>query len=169
MAASLTVEDLKRLSLRAVVALCVRYASRLRPGFDLPGNTPDRGKEMAAVDAAIQMARTFAAGKPIPSNAEHVVSAAMKAGGDAPGLMGIYAQKAGIAAGVALTIHDGQSDLALNRAKYCLQSAGKAAIEIRADYERLGQLGLGSFPDLGDAIDVSDDGPLGPISEDNLA
>jgi hypothetical protein len=169
MAPNLTVEDLKRLSLRGVVALCARYAARLRPMFDPPGDNPRRAEEMTAVDAAIALARSFAAGKPMPSDAQSIVGKGMKAGGDAPGFMVIFAQKAGMAAGVALTIHDGQTDLALNRAKVCLQAAGKATAEIRADYERLLNLGLGVFPDLGNPINVSEGGQLGPLSADDGA
>jgi hypothetical protein len=36
-----------------------RCASRFRPEFDLPRDSPDRGQVMAAVDTAIRMARGF--------------------------------------------------------------------------------------------------------------
>jgi hypothetical protein len=120
---------------------------------------------MAAVDAAIQMAREFAAGQPLPSNASEIVNDALSAAGETPSNMfGVPATKAGMAAGVALTIHNGQIEMVPNRAQMCVRAVGQDALAIRADYERLQQLGLGSFPELGQSIDVSEGGPLGPLS-----
>jgi len=168
MADNLTEKDLQRLPLRAIVALCTRCASRLRHEFDLPGNISDRGRVMGAVDAAIRMARDFAADQPVPNNALDIVNAAMSAAGKAPANMyGTPATDAGMAALVALTIHDGQIDLVPNRARMCVEGVGRAAFATRADYDRLLELGLGPFPELGQPVDVSESGPLGPLwSED---
>jgi len=125
---------------------------------------------MGAVDAAIQMARDFAAGQPVPENALDIVNAAMSAAGEAPANMfGMPATSAGMAAGVALSIHDGQIDLVPNRARMCVAGVGREASAARADYDRLLELGLGTFPELGQAVDVSETGPLGTLWSEDLA
>jgi hypothetical protein len=159
---SVTADDLKRLPLLAIVALCARCAARLRPEFDLPASTPDRGSVMAAVDRAVRMAFDFAAGRPLPDDAEEVVSAGMRADGAGSADM-FGSPKAGMAAGVALTIHEGQTNLVPYRAHMCVRAAGDAATAARADYERLLCLGLGEFPNLGQPVDASEKGPLGGL------
>ncbi len=160
----LTPDEISQLSLRAIVALCSRCASRCRSEFDLPGNTPCRGQIMAAVDTAIQMARDFAAGLPLPSNAYEIDKEAMSAAGKAPASMfGTSATDAGIAAGVALTIQEGRIDLVPYRAQMCVGSVGRAAVAAKFDYNRLLQLKLGTFPEMGQPVDCTESGPLGPL------
>jgi hypothetical protein len=125
MGESLTAKDLQRLPLRAIVALCARSAARFRAQFAIPGDTPDRGRIMASVDAAIRMACDFAAEQPLPSDAAKIVNAALSAAGEASAnMLGVPSTIAGMAAGVALTIQDGQVEIVTNQAQRCVQAVG---------------------------------------------
>jgi hypothetical protein len=69
-----TVEHLKKLPLRAIVAGAARCARRVEHLAQLPEGHPEREGRRAAVDAAIRMGEDFARGSEIPS-AEDVVRA----------------------------------------------------------------------------------------------
>jgi hypothetical protein len=58
-----TVEHLKQLPLRAIVAFAARCARRVEPLAQRPEGDPERESHRAAVDAAIRMAEEFAGGK----------------------------------------------------------------------------------------------------------
>lgn len=136
----------------------------MRPTFDLPGNQPNRGKVMAVVDAAISLARSFAAGIPLPDNAAQIVNASFQAADEAPqNMFGVAATQAGMAADLVLTIERGEIGLVPARAVMCVSWVGAAADAALSDYQRLLQICRCKFPELGDPIDVSDHGPLGPL------
>jgi hypothetical protein len=157
-------EELQHLPLRAIVALCVRCASRYRPEFDLPGTNPDRAAIMAALDAAIRLAAQFANGQSIATDNSSVASAAMTAAGKIPrNMFGVPATKAGMAASVAQTAQSGWIEVIPARAELCIRSVGEAALAARRDYDKLLDLRLGEFPDLGSPINPSEAGPLGPL------
>jgi hypothetical protein len=69
-----TDEDLKKLPLRAIVALAARCARRVEHLAQLPEGHPEHERRRAAVDAAIRMAEDFSSGSPCTS-AESVVQA----------------------------------------------------------------------------------------------
>jgi hypothetical protein len=62
-----TPEDLKKLPLRAIVALAVRCAQRVEHMALLPEDHPENPRCRAAVDAALRAAEDFARGRPCPS------------------------------------------------------------------------------------------------------
>ena len=65
--ANYTPEDLKKLPLRAIVALAVRCAQRVEHMALLPEDHPENPRCRAAVDAALRAAEDFARGRPCPS------------------------------------------------------------------------------------------------------
>jgi hypothetical protein len=69
-----TVEHLKKLPLRAIVAFAARCARRVEPLAQLPEGHPGREGRRAAVDAALRLAEGFSMGEACPS-AESVVQA----------------------------------------------------------------------------------------------
>jgi hypothetical protein len=192
-----TPEDLKKLPLRAIVALSVRCARRVEhlavPDDDHPGTQRCR----AAVANAICLAEDFANGSPCSSpesivnelescraalscdfvrdsalatietaaraaaNALHVLELRKEAeesrrpGPSKPDpLINLVNVRADLTARSAFTAAfeavaaDGHTDAFI-----------KAAIE---DYEKLLRLDLGRYPDAGQPIDPSSQGPLGP-------
>lgn len=61
-----TVEHLKQLPLRAMVAFAARCARRVEPLAQLPEGDPGRESRRAALDAALRLAEEFAAGAETP-------------------------------------------------------------------------------------------------------
>jgi hypothetical protein len=193
-----TPEDLKKLPLRAIVALGARCARRVEHLALLPDDHPEHERCRVAVGAALRMAEDFARGLPCPSlesvvreaeacraigegafvhdmamaavvRAAHAAATALHAldlSGEPeephpfgaappnpfPHLADITADRAAgdaFTAAVEATGADGHTDQFL-----------KGAIE---DYEKLLRLGLGSYPQAGEPIDSSPEGPLGPL------
>src|SRR5262249_27764275 len=68
------VEDLKKLPVRAIVALAVRCARRVEPLAQLPEGYPERDTRRAAVDAGLRLGEAFSRGEACPS-ADSVVQA----------------------------------------------------------------------------------------------
>ena len=64
-----TPENLKKLPLRAIVALTVRCARQVEPLALLPGDHPETQRCRAAVANAIRLAEDFAKGLPSSSSA----------------------------------------------------------------------------------------------------
>jgi hypothetical protein len=62
-----TPEDLKKLPLRAIVALSARCARRVEHMALLPDDHPENERCRAAVGAALRVAEDFARGRPCPS------------------------------------------------------------------------------------------------------
>ena len=69
-----TVEHLKKLPLRAIVAFAARCARRVEPLAQLPEGHPGREGRRTAVDAALRLAESFSRGEACPS-AESVIQA----------------------------------------------------------------------------------------------
>jgi hypothetical protein len=64
---NLSTEDLKKLPLRAIVALAARCARRVESLSRPPHDHPDRDRCRTAVDGAIRLAEDFARGSPCPA------------------------------------------------------------------------------------------------------
>jgi hypothetical protein len=64
---NITTEDLKKLPLRAIVALAARCARRVEDLALLPEDHPDSTRCRAAVENALRLAEDFARGVPCPS------------------------------------------------------------------------------------------------------
>jgi hypothetical protein len=60
--ANFTLEQLKGLPLRAIVAFAARCARRVEPLAQLPEGNPRRESRREAVEAALRMAESFARG-----------------------------------------------------------------------------------------------------------
>jgi hypothetical protein len=193
-----TPEDLKKLPLRAIVALGARCARRVEHLALLPDDHPEKERCRAAVGAALRVAEDFARGRPCPSlesvvreieacrsigegafvhdmamaaviRAAHAAATARHAldlrgepeeahvfGAAKPNPLPHLADiTADLATGGAFTAAV-EADGAVGHAEQFL----KGAIE---DYVKLLRLDLGSYPQAGEPIDPSPDGPLGPL------
>ena len=64
---NIATEDLKKLPLRAIVALAARCARRVEYLSLLPDGHPDRDRCRTAIDSAIRLAEDFARGSPCPA------------------------------------------------------------------------------------------------------
>jgi hypothetical protein len=160
-------ELLRRLPLCAIVALAVRAAKRERAQFDLPGDAPYRAAHMADVDRALRMAMDFASGGALPAEAYAVVGAALDAArATATGAMSMAARHAAFAAAAAVAAVE-DPDSVPEKVAFCARFRGAGGAGARADYERLLALSLGKFPELGDPVDASENGPLGPLRLEN--
>jgi hypothetical protein len=194
-----TPEDMKKLPLRAIVALSARCARRVEQQARLPDDHPESARCRTAVANAIGLAEDFAKGLPCSSlesvvreaeacravvEAEFVRDIAMAAAVQAAHaaatalhaleLRGEPAERHlfGSASGANPFPHlaDVTADLAARDAFTSAVEATaaightdhfmKGAIE---DYEKLLRLDLGSYPQAGNPIDPSSNGPLGPL------
>jgi len=156
----------KKLPIRAIVAVAVRTCQRQRASFDLPGNNPERGIHMAAVSNAIQIAKRFVEGDDSFGEETRVtVNSALSAAGEAPGsMLGIPATHAGFTAGLVFDALHGNKELIPIRAAHVIPATQFSwGPEAEADYQKLLALNLGTFPELGPPIDLSEKGPLGPL------
>ena len=189
-------EDLKKLPLRAIVALSARCARRVEHLALLPEGYPQTERCRAAVANAIRLAEDFAKGLPC-SSFESVVREAEAcraiAGGDfvRDSAMGaiVLASHAVASALEALGLRDEPSEvdimgtrqpnpcphLADVTADLAARDVFTAALEAAAadghsdafikgaveDYENLLKLDLGRYPEAGQPIDPSPEGPLG--------
>ncbi len=112
----LSVESLRKLPLRAIVAFAARSARRVEPLAGLPEGHPARESRRAAVDAALRAAEDFARGVDPPDAAAVVrdVDAARGAEGDTPSGDGAIAS-------VAFTAH------AMFAALHAIENRGRVA------------------------------------------
>jgi hypothetical protein len=193
-----TPEDLKKLPLRAIVALAARFARRVETKAGLPDGHPLKERCQTAVAKAIGLSEDFAKGS-LCSSFESVIreveACRSLAAGDfacdcALGASVLAARSA------ASAIHsldlrcepeephpfgdakpnpfphlaDLSADMA-TRDVFTAALAANGAIchidifinNVNADYEKLLQLDLGSYPQAGKTIDPSSNGPLGPL------
>jgi hypothetical protein len=196
-----TIEHLKRLPLRAIVAFAARCARRVEPLAQRPDGDPEREGRRAAIEAALQMAEDFAAGSRAAPDAS--VLAAIDAVGTAPvgplGSRSAAAAAAGAAHAAATAWHalefgtagpdrslqegtagDRHVIGALEHEMVDLSAldAFTAAVEAYdavgyynetfvaaalKDYDTLLRLDLGRYPELGEPVDPSSGGALGPL------
>jgi hypothetical protein len=91
--ANFTVEHLKALPLRAIVAFAARCARRVEPLAQLPQGNPQRESRREAVEAALRMAESFARGMDAPPDESVVaaVDASRDAGGEPAGAAAVSA------------------------------------------------------------------------------
>jgi hypothetical protein len=154
----ITMDELRKLPLRALVALCVRCAQRMRHHFDWlakDAEHPERAKHPESVDAALQVAYDFANGAEIASDARPKANAAFYASSFAPGnRSGVPARAPAMAVVVAIAAAAKDGEQAVQHASVLSLAYGPALEAIRADYQRLLELNLGSFPELGAAVDA---------------
>jgi hypothetical protein len=82
--ANFTLEQLKELPLRAIVAFAARCARRVEPLAQLPEGNAQRESRREAVEAAIRMAESFARGTDAPPDESVVaaIDASREAGGE---------------------------------------------------------------------------------------
>jgi hypothetical protein len=195
-----TPEDLKKLPLRAIVALSARCARRVEQQARLPDDHPEKERCRTAVTKAIGLAEDFAKGLPC-SSLEAVVREVEACRAIAEGefvrdiAMAAVVQAAHAAATAqhALDLCSEPVErhlfgsapgpnpfphLANITADLAARDAFTAAVEAAAaighadqfmkgaieDYEKLLRLDLGSYPQVGDPIDPSSKGPLGPLA-----
>ena len=177
-----TEDDLKKLPLLAIVAYAVRCARRTQPVVDTIPNFTTHG---AAVEQAISLAERFCVGKDLndaPDAAERAADAAGRAatlarsfaGGSAVALAAGAAQAAAQAAAAVedFWTQPDSADRVAQAATYAAGRAGRAvsadryaavSAAARADYDGLLSLNLGTYPELGQPIDPTENGPLGPL------
>jgi hypothetical protein len=199
-----TPEDLKKLPLRAIVALAARCARRVERLALLPDNHPENERCRSAVVDALRVAEDFARGLPCP-DVESVVREieACQAIGEGAFVHDIAmaaVTRAAHAAATALHAVDLRGEpeeshlfgtakpnpfphLADVTADLAARDAFTSAVEATAaightdhfmkaaieDYENLLRLDLGSYPQAGNPIDLSSNGPLGPLEPEEAA
>jgi hypothetical protein len=191
-----TPEDLKKLPLRAIVALAARFARRVEPQTVLSDGHPMKERCRSAVANAIGQAEAFANGEPC-SSLEPVVreveACRALAAGDFVCDSALGASVLAVQAAAAIHALDlcGEPQeshpfgaakpnpfphLADLSADLAARAVFTAALEANGaighsdrflngaveDYEKLLQLDLGSYPQAGQPIDPSSNGPLGP-------
>ncbi len=192
-----TLDDFKKLPLRAIAAFAARCARRVEELSILPDEHPEHERCRLAVGEAILMAEDFARGLPCAS-CETVV-AAIEASRDTA--RGEHVRDNAIAAVVhaAYAAATGLNAVVLGAepeerhlsgpptrplahltdvtAEIAALDAFTAAVDASAavgysdnfvkgavgDYHRLLSLNLGSYPQAGQPIDPSPNGPLGPL------
>jgi mannitol/fructose-specific phosphotransferase system IIA component (Ntr-type) len=175
-------DELKQLPLRALVALAARCARRVQPFFTLPDDHPEKQRYVAAVERAIRTAEEFARGIPVAA------PDAARAASNYRGFAATAASAAAWAAEVASKASDAEAASDAVQAVGCASGAAwdaaravwdaaraagnatdayhawfTAAAASRSDLSQLRGLGLGRFSELGEPLDPSADGPLGPL------
>ena len=195
-----TVEDLKKLPLRAIVAFAARCARRVESFAQFPADHPQHEARRLAIDNAIRLAeeisRGSACGPTDPVLQALDATRAISGGGVGCECAATAAAEAAhTAATVWLALNPGESDRDANRwtntararsflgrlandtADVVALDAFTAAVEAANavayddafmrgaihDYETLLGLRLGTYPQAGQPIDPSPDGPLGPL------
>ena len=195
---NISTEDLKKLPLRAIVALAARCARRVESLSLLPDAHPDRDRCRTAIDGAIRLAEDFARGSPcrdVPTVIRDVEACRAIAQGEyvrdtAVGAV-VWASHAAAAAMEGLGLRDEPAEvnlmgtrlpnlfpqLANVAADLAARDAFTAAVDAAVaacfgdefikgtmqDYQSLLKLGLGRYPEAGQTIDPSPDGPLGQL------
>jgi hypothetical protein len=187
--ANFPVEKLKVLPLRAIVAFAARCGRRVERLAQLPEGNPQRESRRQAIEAALRMAESYAKGT--DTHPDESVVAAMDAIRDAGGELAGAAATSAIAqaahaaasawhAGPKAAAEEGRAPGPLARitadiaALNAFTAAAEAFVSVGyrnedfvdaalKDYDELVRLGLGRYPEQGDPVDPSPDGPLGPL------
>ena len=195
-----TVEHLKQLPLRAIVAFAARCARRVEPLAQLPEAHPERERRREAVAAALRFTEAVAGGSTVPPEdaaiaaidaTDHVAGApvgtaeaaaavteAAHAAACARRLIASEAVERAAGPGTRTAAARDLRALADVTADIAALDAFTAAVEANDavgydnegfvaaalyDYDRLIRLKLGRYPELGDPVDPSPTGPLGPL------
>jgi len=171
--------------LRAQLAFAARCARRVINLFRLPFNHPEFARSCRSLGAAIRLAESFAVGDEIDADelaqAEAGALRAVTASSEMqpPNERAAYAANAAYAALCAVkAAFDSESGSSpAERGEQVVQAvkiARDAAIaaddnvarSARLDWELLGQMPLGHFPDFGEPVDAGESGSLGPLFQD---
>src|SRR5580704_2897916 len=174
--------DLKQLPLRALVAYAARCARRVQSQYALPEGHEEAAACQAALDGAIRIAEQFAAGEEpsaesVAQAEEATVRAMILVSGDENGnSTAAYAANAAYAAIDAATaglaaMHSDDPQAAADKVADAAAIAFDAATAIRddvaraanLDWEMLHRMHLGKFPKVGEAVNPSEKGILGPL------
>jgi hypothetical protein len=194
-----TTDDMKKLPLRAIVALAARCARRVEPLAVLPDDHPETGNIRSAVAEALGVAEDFARGRPCPKiesavraieagqgavqgdlTRENAYAAAVRAAHAAATAMDALALRAEPEEKRLVSgdpppqpfphLADLSADLAALGAFTAAMDAARAIASTddftrsaAEDYRKLLGLKLGQYPEAGQPIDPSPDGPLGPL------
>jgi hypothetical protein len=194
-----TADDLKKLPLRAIVALAARCARRVEPLTLLPDDRPEKENLRSAVAEAIRVAEDFARGRPCPTietavraieagqgavqgdlSRENAYAAAVRAAHAAATAMDALALRAEPEEKRLITgdpppqpfphLADLSADMAALGAFTAAMDAARAIASTddftrsaAEDYRKLLGLELGQYPEAGQPIDPSPEGPLGPL------
>jgi len=186
--ANFSVDQLKVLPLRAIVAFAARCARRVEHLAELPEGNPQRESRRKAIEAAFRLAESYAKGADSPPDESVLaaIDATRDAGGERAGSVATsaIAQAARAAASAWHAGPQGAEDsralshLTRTTADLAALNAFTAAEEAfiavgylnedfvdaaLGDYHRLVRLNLGRYPEQGDPVDPSPDGPLGPL------
>lgn len=159
----MTTLDLRQLPQFSIIALLARHARRVRAKCDIPGDDPDRGRLMTAVDKAIQVAMKVAAGEQVPTSDVHQVAGEALDAADAALEVegGSAAAKAAAFVAYAAASVGGNPPAILIHAQHCFESGDLPGTT--SDFNKLLHLCSGQFPELGSAVDPLPTGPLGPV------
>jgi hypothetical protein len=180
-----TLQDLGELSLRATVAFAARCARRVQPYFNPPEDFPHRAQAMQVVEEAILLAEQYAGATASSfANAAAAAKIAFNLGEATYPLRQLapyaayHAARAVVKAASAgeratqtvatevLAAAYGSSRVVISGGSGTPPGAETVRFvheALRADFEALRALNLGGFCDMGDPIDSSEAGPLGPL------
>ena len=160
-----TEDDLKRLPLLAIVAYTVRGAMRVQPLYRLAWGITDFAKHEAAVEQAISVAVRFCLGDDVRAVVDAACNGAFSAAGaashEAAKAAALAASRAAANAAIK-SVGRLTNRAAINADAVCVADA-QGERGVRTDYDRLLELNLGDYPDLGDPIDPTETGPLGAL------
>jgi len=177
-----TADDLKKLPLGAIVAYAVRCARRVQPLYGCAAGIAELRKHEAAVEGAISLAEDFclshdvsapaygaayaardAADTTVAKDAARAAAAAARAAAYAFDLpkCAVYDRPV-YTSRVAAEAIDG-ARAAARAAEHASGSAAAVEAAARADFDRLSELNQGTYPELGQPIDATKNGPLGPL------
>ena len=177
-----TRDDLKQLPLGAIVAYAVRCARRVQPLYGRAAGIAELPKHEAAVEGAISLAENFCLSHDVSAAAYDAAYAARDAADAADAKDA--ARAAAAAARAAAYAFDVPKSAVYDRPVYASRVAAEAvdaaeaaaraadhafdgarAVEAaaRADFDRLLKLNQGTYPKLGQPIDPTENGPLGPL------
>jgi len=177
-----TRDDLKQLPLGAIVAYAVRCARRVQPLYRRAAGIAELSKHETAVEGAISLAEEFClshvVGAAAYDAAYHARTAAETADAkDAARAAAAAARAAAYAfdlpqsavydrpvyaSRVAAEAADG-AEAAARAAAHASDGARIAEAAARADFNGLRKLNPGTYPKLGQPIDPTENGPLGPL------
>lgn len=175
-----TREDLRKLSLRAVVAFAARCGRRVQPLYQLASDLPDALEYTTSVGHALSLAEDVARGK-TQDDPNVFIAVIVKAKAaiapytfvDSQIVADVAAEAAKAAFAVSTNDGDNGRKFAYEAAFISVNAASDAdngddamsevAAAARADFQRLIEIERGSESKLGNQIDMSDDGPLGSL------
>ncbi len=177
MAESIRIDALNHLPLRAITAFAARCARRVQPLFKLEQPEKKRNQEhVRAIEALLRAAEEFANGQDL-AEAGQACFARLDAGRDARTAAGHspaerVATAALAAARSVVYAARGPTDTAAVVAREAESAAKEAAgaegslkfaAALAKDYSVLLRLPLGKYPEVGEPVDPSEAGPLGPL------